>query len=56
MTINIERVPPVDQKCIDLAVHFLRTKPDLLNDPTVEVLAVAIQEAIEDWFFDEEHN
>ena len=56
MTVEIERVPRVDEKCIALAVHFLRTEPDWLNDPTVETLAVVIQEAVEDWFFDRKHS
>lgn len=43
----------VDQKSYDLAEHFLQDHPEWKGEEMK--LAQAIQQAVEDWFFDKEN-
>jgi hypothetical protein len=44
-------VKTYDGKCADLAGHFLENDRDAVFDASdVESLALAIQQAVEDWF------
>lgn len=47
---------PYDPACRELAEHFLQHTPGALADDgeTIDALAVAIQDAIEDWLRDVE--
>ena len=38
-----------DEKCFELARHFLANEPRFNNDETAETLGVIIQETIEDF-------
>lgn len=49
-------VKTYDPKCEDLADHFLHDVPHLWNDRRQQELALAIQQAVEDYIEGEQRN
>lgn len=45
-----------DSKCYDLASAFLEDEPDLFTDKKSKELARVIQDAIEDYIYDQRKN
>jgi hypothetical protein len=52
MGVRLMTAKTYDEKCLDLAEHFLQDEPDLDTIHNGHHLACAIQTAIEEWFED----